>query len=153
MNEECKTLFEATETSCDDDGGHYCDGKGYCLECLGDQHCNGGTCQDGKCYTASCSDSVQNGGEVDVDCGGPCGPCDNGKKCNTPLDCKSEICQGGFCQPCANQTDCPSGMYCDAGGSKLCLNKKNLGDGCGNGYECKSEQCHGLFHYCCSMTC
>jgi hypothetical protein len=36
---------------------------------------------------ASCSDGVQNQGETDVDCGGPCAGCALGKHCKTDLDC------------------------------------------------------------------
>ena len=53
------------------------------------------------CLT-SCTDGVQNGNETDVDCGGGCAACANGKKCNVAADCESTFCQSGVCQlpPC-----------------------------------------------------
>jgi Kef-type K+ transport system membrane component KefB len=43
---------------------------------------------------ATCEDSVTNGAETDVDCGGDqCPECDNGKLCATGSDCVSSICE------------------------------------------------------------
>lgn len=41
---------------------------------------------------ASCSDGDLNGDETDVDCGGSCSPCDDGKTCSEPSDCSGERC-------------------------------------------------------------
>ena len=46
----------------------------------------------------SCTDVLQNGQETDVDCGGPCPVCGDGKKCSAGKDCASGICNGGLCQ-------------------------------------------------------
>ncbi|MDX2418703.1 MAG: C1 family peptidase [Xanthomonadales bacterium] len=35
-----------------------------------------GSCENGACQPISCEDSIQNQGELDVDCGGPCISCD-----------------------------------------------------------------------------
>jgi len=36
-----------------------------------------GLCEDGRCFPPSCDDGIQNQGEEDIDCGGPCDlPCD-----------------------------------------------------------------------------
>jgi hypothetical protein len=35
-----------------------------------------GSCQDGACIPPSCSDGILNQGEEEIDCGGPCDPCD-----------------------------------------------------------------------------
>ena len=45
----------------------------------------------------SCQDQVTNGGESDVDCGGICAPCANGKGCNGNGDCQSQYCSGNYC--------------------------------------------------------
>ncbi len=34
-----------------------------------------GSCRNNACIAPSCTDSLQNQGETDVDCGGPCAPC------------------------------------------------------------------------------
>jgi hypothetical protein len=47
--------------------------------------------QDPTVYT--CADSVQDGTETDVDCGGgACPTCATGKKCNVGTDCTSAVC-------------------------------------------------------------
>ena len=38
-------------------------------------HCDG-LCQEGECLPPSCNDGIKNQGEVNIDCGGPCVPCD-----------------------------------------------------------------------------
>jgi hypothetical protein len=47
---------------------------------------------------ATCSDSVKNQDETDVDCGGStCGKCANTKICNVNSDCTSLHCNNNFC--------------------------------------------------------
>lgn len=41
---------------------------------------------------------VANGGEGDVDCGGPCAPCLLGQHCNVTADCAAGACVGGTCE-------------------------------------------------------
>src|SRR5690606_9661399 len=69
--------------------------------------CRGGTCQGGKCVAAvnlppaaTCSDTIQNGNESDVDCGGSCPRCLNTRRCTGPSDCASGYCASGVCQSC-----------------------------------------------------
>ena len=40
----------------------------------------------------SCSDNQMNGDETDVDCGGSCGACPDGKGCVVGKDCLSKVC-------------------------------------------------------------
>ncbi len=40
----------------------------------------------------TCEDEAHNGDETDVDCGGPCEPCVDGKACESPSDCLSVVC-------------------------------------------------------------
>jgi hypothetical protein len=48
-----------------------------------------------------CGDGEQNGGETDIDCGGPCVlDCGNGQGCLGNNDCQSGLCQSGVCQGC-----------------------------------------------------
>ena len=69
---------------------------GKCVECnLATQanDCPSSICQDNACVPATCGDSVKNGSETDVDCGGSvCGDCADGKSCNFPSDCVSKVC-------------------------------------------------------------
>ncbi len=64
---------------------------------------NQGTC-DGRGQCVRCNDNVQDGGETDVDCGGPCvalsqeGACAAGKHCDVNADCAAgTTCQDGVC--------------------------------------------------------
>jgi hypothetical protein len=60
----------------------------------------------------TCSDGIQNGSESDVDCGGSCQRCVNGKRCTSFRDCQSGRCApDGTCQPCGDG-DCPAGCFC-----------------------------------------
>ena len=46
----------------------------------------------------SITDNILNNNESDVDCGGPCDPCINGKKCRDNSDCQSNLCEQGICK-------------------------------------------------------
>src|SRR5262245_8501124 len=62
-----------------------------------------GTGDDGTGST--CNDRLRNGTETDVDCGGDCPPCDDGRMCMDGTDCKSANCTGFRCQAQAACTD------------------------------------------------
>lgn len=47
--------------------------------------------------TLQCSSGTKNGDEGDVDCGGSCPPCENGKTCNIDSDCASASCDSNIC--------------------------------------------------------
>jgi hypothetical protein len=89
---------------------------------------------------------VKNGTETDVDCGGSCGPCGDGKTCAQHVDCASGICHqsacaapacddlvkngsesdvdcGGSCPPCDDDKACLAGSDCT---SKHCSNTDGL---------------------------
>jgi hypothetical protein len=63
----------------------------------------------------TCSDSIRNGSETDVDCGGTCPRCANGKVCGNRNDCATAFCAGGACQDC-EAANCPD----DANGDCEC---------------------------------
>jgi hypothetical protein len=57
--------------------------------------------------TDTCLNSVKDGSETDVDCGGgTCVRCAVGKVCSTRNDCASAVCTNGACGVCVNNTDC-----------------------------------------------
>jgi endoglucanase len=59
----------------------------------------------------TCTDSVKNGSETDVDCGGSCGSdCVNGKRCAASKDCVSQNCVGGVCEAPVRGTSPCSGL-------------------------------------------
>jgi len=45
----------------------------------------------------TCSDNIKNQDETDVDCGGSCSACENGKSCNVNSDCQSGFCYEEVC--------------------------------------------------------
>jgi hypothetical protein len=54
------------------------------------------------CFLNSCTDTVKNGAETDVDCGGgTCAKCPNDKRCAMPADCTS-----GNCVPVYGRLTC-----------------------------------------------
>ena len=57
----------------------------------------------------TCSDGIQNQGETQVDCGGPCPPCPVLETCNDGIQNQNEtgIDCGGVCPPCNNQPCTP----------------------------------------------
>ncbi|MBW2455950.1 MAG: hypothetical protein JRI68_15645 [Deltaproteobacteria bacterium] len=139
VNGLCDMVIEATGTPCAEDGGSYCDGKSNCVQCISPDHCGGDPCQDYQCVGANCDDQMLDGDETDIDCGGSCGGCPNGKMCATYADCQSQSCVAGYCVPCVAHLQCPTGdWYCDGG---YCLPKKEFGDKCVEDYECKTGYC------------
>ena len=107
------------------------------------ESCGGGSkvCDGaGNCVDPSCTDQVKDGDETDVDCGGSCGPCGDGKACATGSDCTSGVCDsdtntcaapacddevkngnetdvdcGGSCDPCDDGKACETGTDCASG--------------------------------------
>ncbi len=53
-------------------------------------------CVDGACLP-TCDDGLENQGEGDIDCGGPCLRCDVGRMCTSDHDCRSGSCKAGVC--------------------------------------------------------
>jgi len=52
----------------------------------------------------SCSDGVKNNDETDVDCGGSCNPCEDGKACETDDDCISKCSTNKVCYTAGTTT-------------------------------------------------
>jgi hypothetical protein len=56
-----------------------------------------------------CEDGIQNGGEADVDCGGPeCPRCAVGRTCRTRDDCATAHCVNNVCRACTTNPECGS---------------------------------------------
>jgi hypothetical protein len=62
----------------------------------------------------NCSDGIKNADETDIDCGGSCPRCGNGKICASFTDCASALCLANVCQ------ECTSSAQCDSGGKGAC---------------------------------
>jgi hypothetical protein len=131
-----------SDIDCGGDCADKCDVE---QKCGRNADCASGKCDGGKCQAPSCTDSVQNDVETDVDCGGSVCvaaklTCTNGKRCQADGDCTSKVCNAltGLCQAqsCTdkrlnqNETDVDCGGAC--GGcetAKKCL----VGDDCKDG--------------------
>jgi hypothetical protein len=82
-----------------------------------------------------CSNGVLDGDESDVDCGGSCPPCDDGKVCNTSDDCESMMCTTDMI--CGGEDSCTE--LIDDNGCQACI-KANC---CEAVLECfMDEFCH-----------
>src|SRR5260221_1923301 len=69
---------------------------------------------------ATCTDGAKNGMETDVDCGGSCAPCVEGKKCAADRDCGTKKCAGGTCCS-SHEYDKTSGPISSQG--QICCDK------------------------------
>ena len=108
---------------------------GECVECTGDQHC------DGDC------ESCSNDGEcVDTDslCSGTCSICSGGScSDDNGLCADDEYCDGGSCEcsnNCCADSDCDSDEHC-SGGSCECSNDCCGDSDCGQDEVCSSGSC------------
>jgi Ca2+-binding RTX toxin-like protein len=99
--------------------GSHCGPSGWCVtdNCFDSLQngsedgvdCGGGCAR--VCAVVSCTDGARNGAETDVDCGGPsCDPCREGGICAAPGDCASGACEGDRCEERCD--GCPAGS-CD----------------------------------------
>ncbi len=126
-------------------------------------------CRNSTCELADdpgCRDGQKNNGESDVDCGGGCAACEEGKKCRIDSECTTGKCEDKICvrNECSSDKDCKSSsgiemhgcseegvcMSCsdnvqngdesakDCGGS---CDKCNNGLGCNENSDCKSGIC------------
>lgn len=157
LNNRCELVLAPPRTPCS--GGICSDTPpAACVECLQDSDCPGaGYCHAGKC--ASCSDSLRNGDESQVDCGGSCLGC-LGDACTTKDGCVSGSCADGLCcdAPCDGVcTRCERGGLCKSvpqleddtssacSGTQTCNGSDECalapGQPCVNDVECASTMC------------
>ena len=126
-------------------------GGAICIECAVGLKCNIGAdclstlCEAGRCVekaSAGCSNGAQDGTETDIDCGGSCTPCADGKLCSTGADCATGSCSGGRCvtPSCTDQKKNGTETDVDCGGSCApCA----LTQGCSVDKDCAPYLCGG----------
>jgi plastocyanin len=155
-------------TTCASSGGSVCDGAGNCVACNTDADCAGNTsgnttCSAHACVAPKCTDTVQNGFETDVDCGGiasgsGCNTCADGKHCAVNTDCgSSSICKVGVCTAVSctdtvkdgTETDVDCGGATCRGQNKLCA----VGKTCAVSADCASLFCNPSTLKCATPTC
>ena len=132
-----------------------CGGTSTCARCANAKNCTQPTdctsnyCNpSGKCATPTCSDTIKNQNETDVDCGGStlCPDCANGKDCNGNSDCTSSYCNpSGKCSTpsCTDTFKNQGESDVDCGGTSTC-DRCATGDDCTAGADCASGVCTAL---------
>ena len=108
------------------------------------------SCTASPSREGSCTDGIQNGGESDVDCGGPCRSCSFGETCRQNWDCESRRCLDAPTRTCAQRAGCGDGRFaigeqCDDGnrtGNDWCSSTCRVAtcsDGTQNGDETSAD--------------
>jgi hypothetical protein len=90
---------------------------------------------------ATCTDGYRDGDESDVDCGGACPACADGKSCDGGSACISGVCLDGRCQApsCTDRVKngAESDVDCGGGACPKCAE----GRSCGSDSDCASGGC------------
>ena len=119
--------------------------------------CTSGVCNSGSktCTPAACTDTVKNGTETDVDCGGSCTTkCADTKKCLVGADCTSLNCDAGAktctAPTCSDVLKNGTETDVDCGGSctTKCVDTKK----CLVGADCASGVCDSVAKTCTLST-
>jgi hypothetical protein len=100
-------------------------------------------CESSACVKlpASCTNGVKDGDETDLDCGGSCKACGDGKKCVDPKDCASGKCENGVCVP--SPAMCPMGLtMCNGACKDVNVDPLNCG-ACGTACDANTQKCSG----------
>jgi hypothetical protein len=115
-------------------GSAVCDGAASCGGCVSTADCAAPeVCQAKMCVAPSCADGMKDGDETDVDCGGTCSKCADGKSCLTGADCAGGVCRSPAskcCTPVSQATACAG--KCGASG---------VVDNCGRAVDCSANAC------------
>jgi hypothetical protein len=135
---------KATGAPCTQDQGARCNDESACVECLEGKDCSvSNVCNTStfKCAPAACGDTIKNGEESDIDCGGSqCSRCAVGKSCMNPSDCVGDTCVSGKCQPsCTDGAESAGETDIDCGGTTCA--KCTIGKKCGGPSDCASNNC------------
>jgi len=117
--------------------------------CGSGAECPSGVCTGGFCRVPNCADTVKNGTETGIDCGGDrCLRCDTGGGCASAADCQSGVCAGNVCQAptCTDgvMNGVETDLDCGGGTCPTC----GLGKVCTLNADCTSTTCHGAHCTC-----
>jgi hypothetical protein len=117
---------------------------------------DGGICDDASCAPPSCRNDDLDGNESAVDCGGGCPRCEDGVACNTPLDCKSLVCDAsGHCAAprCDDRTKNGQETDTDCGGNSDSCPRCAVDDHCSEGADCTEHVCSTDTNLCLAPSC
>jgi hypothetical protein len=99
--------------------------------------CASGVCTAGICAAPTCVDTILNGAETGIDCGGTCPlKCGQNVGCSVGTDCVSGVCVGNLCQApgCSDGVKNGSETGVDCGGA--CAQDCGVGGGCNSSDDC-----------------
>ncbi|MRG94141.1 hypothetical protein GF068_19770 [Polyangium spumosum] len=116
-----------------------------CVQCEVSEHCVAPLtkCDANHCVGELCLNGVKDTalGESDIDCGGPCAPCEVGESCNMGTDCASGVCDGSVCSPptCSDglSNGHETGKNCGGPDCEPCFASER----CAKDDDCKSKVC------------
>lgn len=127
-----------------------CGGPSSCARCANGSACvfdtdcvSGSKCIDSSCQSALCDNTLMDGSETDVDCGGPdcTSRCGLGQSCAMPSDCEVGLsCENGSCveATCSNNLQDVDESDTDCGGTSQCP-RCNTGQACTLASDCVSN--------------
>ena len=148
----CSDLVRnGTETAVDCGGVDGCAACGDGVTCAVDRDCASEICQGGACgpRASVCHNGVKDSPwETDVDCGGPCLPCDSGA-CNSNADCTTRRCVSGACRPASCDDGVLDGSETDLDCGGVC-GPCRAGQHCSNSVDCLGSSCSSGV---CAPTC
>ncbi|AKU99811.1 hypothetical protein AKJ09_06475 [Labilithrix luteola] len=105
----------------------------------------------GTATPSTCTDGVKGGTETDVDCGGACNKCVDGKACGGGVDCASGVCKDKVCAAPTCKDGVKNGKETArdcGGGCAACTD----GEACSVATDCTSGTC-GANHTCSPISC
>jgi hypothetical protein len=121
--------------------GQVCDTGSMCSS---NSDCTTKVCLNGACQAPTPTDSVQNGDETDVDCGGKSAPpCMPRQMCSVGTDCSSKVCNGGTCAMPSSSDGVQNGnetdVDCGGTGNPTCADGRH----CAVASDCLHATCIG----------
>jgi MYXO-CTERM domain-containing protein len=153
----CSTgAIDGLETDVDC-GGATCPACANGKLCTVASDCLSGVCDatTGRCAAPSCTDTVKNGSETDVDCGGPsCPACKVSQGCAVGTDCETGVCNTTLTPAVCSAASCSDGVKngdetdVDCGGATC--NRCDESKGCSVNTDCLSTLCETATNQCAS---
>jgi hypothetical protein len=103
------------------------------------------SCEDTTCQPVpvvdACHDRVKDGSETDLDCGGGCVPCPEGRTCTVGGDCDSQTCASTTCTAPSCSDGIENGFEADLDCGGICTTRCATGQQCIEDLDCVSQNC------------
>lgn len=130
-----------TDVDC---GGSDCEPCGVGAECNIESDCVSEICRSlnhtpsNQCLPAHCNNLAVDGDEIDLNCGGSCELCVEGRSCNEDADCESGHCGDATCfVPCSGTSKCGGEGVCESDRCTYCHSSDECDpEGCGSPGKC-----------------